>query len=100
MPDASYREMERGILGAIWTSDESFETLRIEEFPMAGWERGSAALRLTAPVSRDFSCVAMPYCPAADLDAELLDVGEGEKADFERLAEQVPGKIVISAAET
>jgi Iap family predicted aminopeptidase len=136
MPDASYREMERGILGAIWTSNESFETLRelvddighrfggseserrgaeflagkmrdyglqnvrVEEFPMAGWERGSASLTLTAPVERAFSCVAMPYCPAADFEAELLDVGEGEKADFERLAEQVRGKIVISAAET
>lgn len=136
MADVNYRELERGVIAAIWTSDESFETLRelvddighrfggseserqgaeflagkmrdyglqnvrIEEFPMAGWERGSAALRLTAPVEREFSCVAMPYCPPADLEAELLDVGEGEKADFERLAEQVAGKIVISAAET
>jgi Zn-dependent M28 family amino/carboxypeptidase len=42
----------------------------------------------------------MPYCPSADLTAELIDVGEGELADFERLADRIPGKIVISAAET
>jgi len=76
------------------------ENVRLEPFQMAGWERGSAALKLIEPVEKDYSCVAMPYCPAADITAELLDVGEGELADFERLADQVPGKIVISAAET
>jgi Zn-dependent M28 family amino/carboxypeptidase len=76
------------------------ENVRIEEFPVAGWERGSASLRLVTPVEREFSCVAMPYCPSADLHAELLDVGDGELADFQRLADQVPGRIVISAAET
>ena len=136
MADEALREMERGILGDIWTTNEPYETLRrlcdevghryagspsekagaqflkakmeeyglqnvrLEEFPVAGWERGSAALALVEPVQRDFSCVAMPYCPSADITAELLDVGEGELADFERLGEQVRGKVVISAAET
>jgi Iap family predicted aminopeptidase len=76
------------------------ENVRIDEFAMAGWERGSAALQLVEPVERSFSCVAMPYCPSADLTAELLDVGAGELADFERLKDQVRGRIVISAAET
>lgn len=76
------------------------QNVRIEEFPVAGWDRGSAALKLVSPVERDYSCVAMPYCPSADLEAELLDVGDGELADFQRLADQVPGRIVISAAET
>jgi hypothetical protein len=67
---------------------------------MAGWERGSAALTLIEPVQREFSCVSLPYCPAADLTAELIDAGEGELADFERLGDAVRGKIVISAAET
>lgn len=129
------RDMERGIIGEIWTSDAAYTTLRelcddighryagseserrgaaflrermrayglqnvrLEEFPVAGWERGSAALRLVTPVERDYSCVAMPYCPATDITAELLDVGDGELEDFERLSDQVAGKIVISAAE-
>ena len=76
------------------------DNVRMEEFRMAGWERGSASLRLIEPVEREFSVISMPYCPAADITAELLDVGEGELADFERLADQVKGKIVISAAET
>jgi aminopeptidase YwaD len=75
------------------------QNVRVEEFPMAGWERGAAELRMVAPVEREFSCIAMPYCPAADLTAELLDAGDGEEEDFERLGDQVRGKIVISAAE-
>lgn len=136
MTSDAFRDMEREIIGTIWTSDEPYQTLRefcddighrfggseserlgaeflkqkmldyglenvrIEEFPMAGWERGSASLSLIEPVEREYTCVAMPYCPAADLVAEVIDVGEGELADFERLGEAVRGKIVISAAET
>ncbi len=76
------------------------QNVGLEEFGMAGWDRGPAALSLNAPVSRDFSCVAMPYCPPADLTAELVDVGDGELRDFQRLKDQVQGRIVISAAET
>jgi Iap family predicted aminopeptidase len=131
-----YQDIDRAILGDIWTTSEPYDTLRelcddighrfggsasekqgaaflkrkmesyglenvrITEFKMAGWERGSAALSLVEPVQRDFSCVSLPYCPAADLTAEVLDVGEGELADFERLGDAVRGKVVISAAET
>jgi Iap family predicted aminopeptidase len=133
---SEYLDIERAIIGEIWTSDESYRVLRelcddighrfagspserrgaeflagrmrdyglqnvrLEEFPVASWERGSAALRLVAPVERAFTCVAMPYCPAADLTAEVIDAGEGEEADFQRLGEAVRGKVVISAAET
>ena len=76
------------------------EYVRIEEFPMATWERGDASLTLLEPVERELSCISLPYCPAADLTAELLDVGDGEEDDFERLGDAVRGKVVISAAET
>ena len=36
------------------------ENVRIEEFSLASWERGSASLKLVSPVERDFSVVAMP----------------------------------------
>lgn len=136
MPSDDFRDMERAIIGAIWSTDEPYQVLRdlcddighrfggseserlgaqflkqkmidyglenvrLQEFPMAGWERGSASLRLVEPVERDYTCVAMPYCPSADLVAEVIDVGEGELADFERLGDAVRGKVVISAAET
>ena len=76
------------------------ENVRIEEFPLASWERGSAYLKLLEPVEREFSVISMPYCNSADITAEIVDVGEGEQVDFERLADEIPGKIVITDAET
>ena len=132
----SVREIERQVLGEIWTSGEMMESLRylcddlgsrfggtesehmaaeflqakmreyglqnvhLEEFPVYTWERGVCELTLTAPVERNISAIAMPFCPAGTFSGEVIDVGEGETADFERLGEAVRGKIVLSAAET
>ncbi|MGH9174448.1 MAG: M28 family peptidase, partial [Vicinamibacterales bacterium] len=132
----SVREMERQVLGEIWTSGEIYESLRylcddlgsrfggtesehraaeflqakmreyglqnvhIEEFPVYAWERGACELTLTAPVERPISAIAMPFCPAGDFTGEVVDLGEGETADFERAGERIHGKIVLSAAET
>lgn len=76
------------------------ENVRLEPFPMASWERGPCALTLTSPMERSLRAIAMPYCPSADLEAEVVDVGEGELPDFERLADRIPGKIVLTDAET
>jgi aminopeptidase YwaD len=132
----SMREIERQVLGEIWTSGNMMESLRylcddlgsrfggteseqmaaeylqakmreyglqnvhLEEFPVYAWERGACELTLTAPVERSISAIAMPFCPAGDFAGEVIDVGEGETADFERVGEAVRGKIVLSAAET
>lgn len=76
------------------------ENVRLEEFQMASWERGECKLWMTAPVEQEVSAIALPYCPSADFEAEMVDVGEGEKPDFERLADQIQGKIVLTDAET
>ena len=132
----SVREIERQVLGEIWTSGDMMESLRylcddlgsrfggtesehmaaeylqakmreyglqnvhLEEFPVYAWERGVCELTLTAPLERNISAIAMPFCPAGDFAGEVIDVGEGEAADFERAGEAVRGKIVLSAAET
>jgi aminopeptidase YwaD len=74
--------------------------VRLEEFPMASWTRGKCELSLVAPLERDFSAIAMPYCPTAEIEADVVDVGEGELPDFERMADQISGKIVLTDAET
>jgi Zn-dependent M28 family amino/carboxypeptidase len=76
------------------------QNVHLEEFPVYTWERGACELTLTAPVERKVSAIAMPFCPAGDFTGEVIDVGEGETADFERLGEAIRGKIVLSAAET
>jgi aminopeptidase YwaD len=136
MADPRMIEIDKHILGEIWTSQMAYDNLqymcddighrfagspleheaaeflankmkeyglenvRLEEFPMASWERGDCSLKLTAPVEQEISAIALPYCPSADFEAEVIDVGEGELPDFERLADQIPGKIVFTDAET
>jgi Zn-dependent M28 family amino/carboxypeptidase len=74
--------------------------VRLEPVRFGAWERGEAVLRMTQPVEKTFSCVALPYCPAGEIEAELIDVGDGEEEDFARLGDAVRGKIAVSAAET
>ncbi len=130
------RELDRVVLGEIWTSDEAWrnlvflcddlghrfagspqeqraaaflaermrayglENVRLESFPMATWERGPCHLAVLEPLERSLPAIAMPYCPSAHLEAEVIDVGEGELPDFERLAPAIPGRIVLTDAET
>ena len=49
---------------------------------------------------REFSTLALPYSPACDLTAEMIDCGGGEQEDFARLGDAVKGKIAVCAAET
>ncbi|CAN5511633.1 M28 family metallopeptidase [soil metagenome] len=116
--DEPYRnlaELTDGI-GSRWAASESehkagefiaeklrrygLENVRLEPVTFGGWTRGETKLTLTAPVERSFSAIALPYCPAGEIEAELIDVGNGEEEDFERLGEAVRGKIAICAAET
>ena len=130
------QDIERQVIGRIWTSGDMMTSLRylcddlgsrfggseseheaaqflqskmleyglqnvqLEEFPVYTWERGVCQLTLTSPVERSISAITMPFCPSGDFEGEIIDVGEGEAGDFERLGEAVRGKIVLSAAET
>ncbi len=76
------------------------ENVHLEEFSIATWERGSSHLWVVEPLERKLSVLAMPYCPSARVEAEVIDVGEGELPDFDRLASKIPGKIVLTDAET
>src|SRR5699024_2663927 len=39
-------------------------------------------------------------CPSGDVEAELIDAGNGEAEDIEALGDKVKGKLVLVAAET
>ncbi len=130
------REIERHVLGEVWTSDEILRSLvylcddlgsrfggtpsehaaaeflldkmraygltnvQLEEFPVYAWERGECALTISAPLERQLSAMAMPFCGSGTFEGEIVDVGEGEAADFARVGEALRGKIALSAAET
>lgn len=116
--DEPYRTLEElcDVIGARWAGSDSehrggeflkaklesygLQNVRLEPVRFGAWTRGHATLELTSPVAQAFSCIALPYAPAGEVEAELVDAGNGEADDFERLGEAVRDKVVIAAAET
>jgi aminopeptidase YwaD len=76
------------------------QNVHLERFPMYSWSRGSCFLAMTEPVERSFSAISMPYTGSGSFEAEVIDVGEGEAADFSRIGDLARGKIVLTDAET
>lgn len=116
--DEPYANLEYfcDVIGSRWAGSESeregaeflksklqaygLHNARLEPVAFGAWTRGHATLKVTKPEERDFSIIALPYCPAGDIEAELLDAGNGEAEDIEALGDAVRGKIVLVAAET
>lgn len=44
------------------------------------------------------ACLALPGTPGCQIEAEIIDAGEGSQADFQRLGSQAAGKIVLTSA--
>jgi len=71
-----------------------------EEFRYNGWIRGTVALTTTAPLEREFKCIALPYTGTTDVEAELLYVENGTPDDFELVADKVRGKVVMASSRS
>lgn len=80
--------------------DYGIKNAHLEEFPVYTWDRGPCTLTVTSPVEREVTTIAMPYTGTATLEGTLIDAGEGEQADYERLGDAVKGNIVLTDAET
>ena len=56
-----------------------------ESFEMRGWQRGAAHLSLLSgdqPI--ELPCIALPGSLGCSLEAEIIDLGPGAPADFQR----------------
>ncbi len=71
---------------------------RLESYPYAGWSRGGATLEIVAPIQKSLHCISLPYCPASEVSAELISVGYGNPAEYERLSQQMGGRVVIAGS--
>lgn len=116
--DEAYRNLEEltDVIGSRWAGSESehrsgeflkaklesygLQDVHLEPIEFGAWTRGHCTLSATAPIEKAFSAIALPYCPAGDIEAPLIDGGNGEQEDIERLGEKVRGKLVLVAAET
>lgn len=76
--------------------DFGLHNVHAEAFEMRGWERGSAHLALLGPDGEhELPCLALAGSPPGELEAVVIDAGQGAPADFERLGEGVAGKAVL-----
>jgi hypothetical protein len=67
---------------------------RLEPYPYNAWERGDASLRVVEPCVAEIPCIALPYCPAAEVTARLTLLENGGPASFEAHAEAIRGAVV------
>lgn len=79
-------------------AEYGLENVHTEEYRYMGWTRGPARLEVVRPVAKELPCFSLPMCPPARVEAELVSVGDGAPADFERLGERLRGKIVMASS--
>ena len=72
------------------------DNVRYEELPVTVWTRGPLEVLVTEPSSWTVTAMAHGNAPSnINAEAEILDLGHAEKADFERLSQEVKGKIAL-----
>ena len=70
--------------------------VHLEPIEYLGWTRGEANLELTSPVQKSIPCITLPFSPPTELEGEIFDMGDGAPDDFDLLADQIKGKIVMT----
>ncbi len=66
--------------------------VHIERFPVHGWQRGPAKLIVGGHA---LDCIGLPGTPPCNLDAPIINIGQGEPADFARVGTDAKGKIAL-----
>jgi Zn-dependent M28 family amino/carboxypeptidase len=69
-----------------------------EEIPYTGWIRGEARLEITSPIEKVIPCISLPQSPAANLEGVIMDMEDGAPEDFDRRADEIRGKIVMTTS--
>jgi aminopeptidase YwaD len=78
--------------------------VRIEEFEIPGWWRGTSSLTVEAPEPRthegSHQVIALPGSPAGEVTGHVVDVGAGTYEEFEANADLLEGAIAVAGSET
>jgi Zn-dependent M28 family amino/carboxypeptidase len=69
-----------------------------ETVEYVGWTRGEAKLQIISPIEKTIPCISLPHSPPTNLEEAIIDLGDGAPADFERRAEEIKGKIVMTTS--
>lgn len=80
-------------------SEYGMQNVHLESFDYIGWQRGKAKLEIIEPVQMEIPCITLPHSPPADLEADIVDLGEGAPDSFTRQAAAIKGNIVMTSSE-
>ena len=71
------------------------ENARLEEYELEGWTRGPATLEITSPISKTISCISLPYNLSGEVEADIIDMGDGPPGSYEARRDEIEGNIVM-----
>lgn len=71
------------------------ENIRLEEFELEGWTRGPAFLEVKSPIQKEIPCISLPYNLAGEVEAKLVDLGDGAPDIYEKRRDEIEGNIVM-----
>lgn len=75
-----------------------YDNVRYHAFEVETWTRGEVALQTTGADGEyaDVSVISLAHSPVvSNIEAEIIDVGNGLEADFEAVKDQIAGKIAM-----
>lgn len=77
-----------------------FKNVRYQPFEVEAWARDTVILSIAPDNSdnyREVAAVSLAHSPvSAQVKAQLIDVGNGLEEDYEKLGDQVKGKVVLT----
>ena len=76
------------------------QNVHLEPVEYLGWRRGEATLEILSPVQMTIPCISLPHSPPVDLEAAIIDLGDGGPSDFEKAGDAIAGKIAMVNSKT
>ncbi len=72
--------------------------VRLEQVEYIGWTRGQVKLEIVSPIQKTVSCISLPHSPPANLEGEIIDMGDGAPKDFDQRTDEIKGKVVMTTS--
>jgi Zn-dependent M28 family amino/carboxypeptidase len=83
-------------------ADIGLEEIKITEFDVPGWWRGTSSVEVHAPIDETFTddhdVIALPGTSSGTVESGFVDVGYGRPEDFESVS--LDGQIALVSSET
>ena len=74
--------------------------VHLEPVEYLGWQRGEVKLEILSPVQIEIPCITLPHSPPVDIEASIIDIGDGGPKDFERAGDAIAGKFAMVNSKT